>query len=179
MSNKTQLPDEVVQKILKARDALVIGNRDEAYHQLYGIASPGYDSYSPWRDMELQINHPFRYEDQIKTNMEVTAYATKLHEVQQENEQLGRWKMEAAELLTKINSYAHKHLEIKLGQCAIEFVIAQAKERDELKQENEKMKAMAEGWRPLLEDILREENLGFIDLNEMLTERIKRFLYGE
>lgn len=49
----------------------------------------------------------------------------------------------------------------------------------EAEQENERLKAMAEGWRPLLEDILREENLGFIDLNEMLTERIKRFLYGE
>jgi hypothetical protein len=178
MSNKTQLPDEVVQNILKARDALVIGNRDEAYHQLYGIASPRYDSYFPWRDMELQIDHPFRYEQQIKEKMEVTAYAIRLHEAQQENEQLRRWKMEAVELLTKINSYAHKHLEIKLGECAVEFVIAQAKERDELKQENEKMKAMAIGWRPLLEEVEREDRI-YGHVSGGLINKIKRFLYGE
>lgn len=92
---KKELPVEVVEKILKARDALVVGNRDEAYHQLYGIASPGYDSYSPWKEMEEQVNHPLRYEDQIKKEFEVTAYATKLHQaeekikvLQQENEKL-------------------------------------------------------------------------------------------
>lgn len=61
-----------------------------------------------------------------------------------ELEHLRRWKMEAAELLTKINSYAHKHLEIKLGECAVEFVIARAKKLDELSQENERLKFLLE-----------------------------------
>jgi hypothetical protein len=63
------------------------------------------------------------------------------NELVQENERLKRWKMEAAELLTKINSYAHKHLEIKLGECAVEFVINRAKERDELKERCDKTEA--------------------------------------
>lgn len=50
-----------------------------------------------------------------------------------ELEHLRRWKMEAAELLTKINSYAHKHLEMKLGECAVEFVIDRCKELDRIK----------------------------------------------
>lgn len=75
-----------------------------------------------------------------------TAYATKLHKVEQENAQLRRWKMEAAELLTKIHSYAHKHLEIKLGESTVDFVIAMAKERDDLKRQNDKLKQQAAGW---------------------------------
>lgn len=54
-----------------------------------------------------------------------------------ENENLRRWKMEAAELLTKIHSYAHKHLEIKLGASTVEFVISMAKERDALKDKHD------------------------------------------
>jgi ribosomal 30S subunit maturation factor RimM len=73
-----------------------------------------------------------------------TAYAPWLlryDESQKEVDQLRRWKMEAAELLAKVHSYAHKHLEVKLGQCNVEFTIAQAKERDSLKARCEKMEA--------------------------------------
>lgn len=71
-----------------------------------------------------------------------TAWAhwkVKYDELKKEADQLRRWKMEATELLTKINSYAHKHLEIKLGQCAVDLVIGMAKERDELKERSDKM----------------------------------------
>lgn len=105
-------------------------------------------------------------------------YAAKLHQVEQENEQLRGWKMEAAELLTKIHSYAHKHLEIKLGQCTVEFVIGRAKERDELKEENAKLKEQATGWRPLLEEVLSKHESGLLP-DRFIYEKIKTFLYGE
>lgn len=69
------------------------------------------------------------------------SWKVKYDELGKENNMLRRWKMEATELLTKINSYAHKHLEIKLGQCAVDLVISMAKERDELKERCEKMEA--------------------------------------
>ena len=49
----------------------------------------------------------------------------------------------------------------------------------ELERQNEKLKATATGWRPLLEDILRDNNNGYIDIDEALCSRIKKFLYGE
>lgn len=108
----------------------------------------------------------------------ITAYATKLHQVEQENAELRRWKMEAAELLTKIHSYAHKHLEIKLGESIVDFVIARAKERDELKRQNDKMKEQAEGWRPLLEKVLVMNEM-WGDLPGEFINEVKKYLYGE
>jgi translation elongation factor EF-Ts len=108
----------------------------------------------------------------------VEEYATKLQELQQENAELRRWKMEAAELLTKIHSYAHKHLEIKLGESTVEFVIERAKERDEFKRQNDKLKEQAEGWRPLLEKVLVMNEM-WGDLPGEFINEVKKFLYGE
>jgi DNA-binding transcriptional regulator YiaG len=69
------------------------------------------------------------------------SWKVKYDELEKGNNMLRRWKMEAVELLTKINSYAHKHLEIKLGQCAVDLVLSMAKQRDELKERCEKMEA--------------------------------------
>lgn len=158
MEENTQLPKEVVEEIEKQAEAHnnrlkehAENEKDVAYAQ--GFAEGWYEG--------------------------ATAYAKKLHQVEKENEQLRGWKMEAAELLTKIHSYAHKHLEIKLGQFTVEFVIGRAKERDELKEENAKLKEQATGWRLLLEDILRDNRNGYIDIDEALCSRIKKFLYGE
>lgn len=107
-----------------------------------------------------------------------TAYATKLHQVEQENADLRRWKIEAAELLTKIHAYAHKHLEIKLGESIVDFVIARAKERDELKHQNDKLKQQATGWRPLLEEVLKEDKT-FGTISNPTIKKITKFLYGE
>lgn len=106
------------------------------------------------------------------------SYAIKLHQAEQENTELRRWKIEAAELLTKIHSYAHKHLEIKLGESIVDFVIARAKERDEFKSENDKLKATATGWRPLLEEVLKHD-AAFGELSIEIIDKIKKFLYGE
>jgi hypothetical protein len=78
--DNTQLPAEVVEKILRARDALIFGDRDEAYHQLYGIASPGYDSFTSWRDMEQQINYPAYSTVGIMERRKVTECASELHQ---------------------------------------------------------------------------------------------------
>lgn len=93
---------------------------------LYGFVVP-YDG-----------SNTFYIDDKVKGYQEgATAWAgwkVKYDELAIENENLRRWKMEAAELLTKIHSYAHKHLEIKLGTSTVEFVISMAKERDALKE---------------------------------------------
>jgi hypothetical protein len=121
-----------------------------------------------------------------------TAYATKLLQEEEavkllqktcakyyaEIEELRRWKMEAAELLAKIHSYAHKHLEIKLGESIVDFVIERAKERDEFKRQNDKLKEQATGWRPLLEEVLRENNHTAMYPDHFIN-KVKKFLYGE
>jgi|SRR6478609_1592747 len=128
MDKDTQLPAEVVEKILRARDALVAGDADEAYHQLYGIAHPKYDTYYPWQDLERQINYPILYEKAINERRQVTEYATKLHQAELEIAQLKRWKAEASELLAQIHSYAHKNMEVKLGQCNVKAVIERCRQ---------------------------------------------------
>ena len=51
-TNPATLPEDVRLKILKARDALVAGDTDEAYHQLYSIADPEFLSRDPWAKLE-------------------------------------------------------------------------------------------------------------------------------
>lgn len=66
-------------------------------------------------------------------------WKVKYDELEKENSALRKWKIEAVELLTKIHSYAHKHLEVKLGECSVDLVISMAKERDELKERGQKL----------------------------------------
>lgn len=115
MSNKPELPVEVVEKIKQ---------ESREYAKKHGRKEIGYYAMN-WK-------------------AGATAYATQLHQAQQENAELKRWKMEAAELLTKIHSYAHKHLEIKLGESTVEFVIERAKERDKFKLGNDRLKIALE-----------------------------------
>lgn len=154
MEENTQLPKEVVECINNWIVTFAL-----AYHKR--------------KDKDISNDAAEFITDELSMPNALTAYATKLHQVEKENEQLRGWKMEAAELLTKIHSYAHKHLEIKLGQCTVEFVIGRAKERDELKEENAKLKEQATGWRPLLEDVLK------VTKDKYMYYRIKKFLYGE
>lgn len=62
----SQIPRDVIVKILAARDALTNyqaspeGMREaisEAYHQLYAIACPGFDQFEPWAELEKQLNN--------------------------------------------------------------------------------------------------------------------------
>lgn len=47
----------------------------------------------------------------------------------------------------------------------------------QLQRQNEKMKAMAEGWRPLLEETLSDWDSMIFE--QKLKDKIKKFLYGE
>jgi hypothetical protein len=46
------LPADVKAKLLACRDAMVDGDYDEAWHQLYSIASPKFSKYDPWKELE-------------------------------------------------------------------------------------------------------------------------------
>lgn len=48
----------IAQQILKVRDALVNKDCDEAYHQLYAIASKGFDKWEPWEEIEKAATQP-------------------------------------------------------------------------------------------------------------------------
>jgi hypothetical protein len=66
----TAIPCDVAKKIIAARDALIAGNTDEAYHQLYSIADPAFESFTPWATLEAQSNaaddlRPHLPDDQI------------------------------------------------------------------------------------------------------------------
>lgn len=74
----SKLPNEVVEKILRVRDALVIGNNEEAYHQLYSIAAPLFDKYFPWEEMEKQVEYKKLNEAQIKEKFELSEAFTTL-----------------------------------------------------------------------------------------------------
>ena len=45
------LPNDIKLKLLKIRDALVLEDIDEAYHTLYSIADPTFESYEPWQSL--------------------------------------------------------------------------------------------------------------------------------
>ena len=50
------IPSDVARKIIAARDALIRKDIDEAWHQLYSIADPRFESYTPWARIEAQRN---------------------------------------------------------------------------------------------------------------------------
>lgn len=105
---------------------------------------PGWKARVKWRDGNDHYNATkggISLFEMDKPNLEGWEWYDETNEspaeqpVADELKQLRRWKMEAAELLTKINSYAHKHLEMKLGECAVDFVIDRCKELDRIKAE--------------------------------------------
>lgn len=52
----SDIPPDVAKKILAARDALIVNNTEEAFHQLYSIADPTFTDNHPWRVLEKQSN---------------------------------------------------------------------------------------------------------------------------
>jgi hypothetical protein len=100
---------------------------------------------------------------------EYATWKLKHDELVQENERLKRWKAEALTLLSQVDAYADKHAEIKLGQGKVEFTIARAKERDEFKWENDRLKIALENvykihsdqWteydRKVIKDLIKKE----------------------
>ncbi len=43
---------EIAKKIIATRDAITHEDYDEAWHQLYSIASPEFDKTEPWKELE-------------------------------------------------------------------------------------------------------------------------------
>jgi DNA repair ATPase RecN len=141
--------------------------------------------------MEKKIELPVEAEEQIAQEAQsmlvfvpdnkwsyiqgATAYATKLHEERQqrihlekENDiltancnELRQWKMNAAEELTLIGAYAHKHLEVNLGDSIPTLVMTHLNEA-----------------RDLLTEVFRKHESGLLP-DRFIYEKIKRFLYGE
>ena len=111
-----------------------------------------------------------------------TAYATKLHQLQRENEELKRWKMEAVDLLTPINAYAHKHLEVNLGDSCTRVVLA---ELDRLRTDSiindaavSELNAQNNEAKALLNEVFQKRETGLLP-DRFIYEKIKKFLYGE
>lgn len=100
-----------------------------------------------------------------------TAYATKLHLVEQENADLKRWKKEQIALYEPLYDYGMASKEIRLGESIVTFILNRCKEYDKLKEQ-------ATGWRPLLESVLREDKT-FGTISNPTIDKIKKFLYGE
>lgn len=46
------LPQDVAEKLLRVRDALTAEDYNEAWHWLYSIANPEFDSFTPWAELE-------------------------------------------------------------------------------------------------------------------------------
>lgn len=55
----------VAQKILAAKEALVVGDHNEAYHQLYSIADPEFISFEPWQNLEAHADEASRLRDAV------------------------------------------------------------------------------------------------------------------
>lgn len=92
-----------------------------------------------------------------------TAYATKLYLLQQKHSLLE----DAVRVLTYDNNRLKG--EVEGLTSAVE----------ESKRENEKLKASVTGWRPLLEDILRDDDNNISCVSVDLLNKIKTYLYGE
>lgn len=90
---------EVAQKILAVRDALVEGDPDEAFHQLYSIASPYFDKYEPWQELE-KIAKTLSQEDHVDsaTLAEALRKFCEEYRMNQEGYTLVRLKEAMAEL---------------------------------------------------------------------------------
>lgn len=53
MTSPSDIPPDVARKIIAARDAIVLSDYYDAWHQLYMIASPE-PNIDPWRALEKQ-----------------------------------------------------------------------------------------------------------------------------
>lgn len=89
------------------------------------------------------------------------------------------------EVVKQIDSDANDYLgtkEVEFSQRSFNAYTAGATayaiKLHQAQQENAKLKAMAEGWRPLLEEVLSKHNTGKLP-DHHIYEKIKKFLYGE
>jgi FtsZ-binding cell division protein ZapB len=111
------------------------------------------------KTLHLPNNNDFDngYEKGMERGIEIgaTAYANKL---------------QTAEGKIKLIDYDNQKLK---GECE-----GLREAAEELKRQNEKMRLMTEGWRPLLEEFISMHESGLLP-NRFTYEKAKKFLYGE
>jgi hypothetical protein len=110
-------------------------------------------AYHRRKDKDISNDAAEFITDELSMPNALTTYATKLFTAEQEIESL-------TNQLKKKNEVQVESLKL-------------------LRQENEKLKEQATGWRPLLEQILREDDNNISYISADLLNKIKRFLYGE
>lgn len=144
MTNNTQLPAEILNKI--SLDA------ENLYNELDEKAMR-VDCYDFGLPMFKKIKKPI-----IKL---LTEYATKLHQAQQEIEQLKRWKAESSELLNPILEYGQsKEAGIKLGESITAIVLERCKQHDKARAIIEKINGR---YGALHHELLANEIKTFLD----------------
>lgn len=155
MEENTQLPKEVFK-----RGDYVQPQGETAIVLVTGWTNTEANFRGVVVDTPIDAQFPLRlgeYSETWHTNkFKKIAYATKLH---QANETI------------KVLTYDNNRLKGEVEGLTNAV--------DELKGENEKLKATATGWRPLLEEVLKLDDLEVAYISEELIEKIKTFLYGE
>jgi hypothetical protein len=110
-------------------------------------------AYHRRKDKDISNDAAEFITDELSMPNALTTYATKLFTAEQEIESL--------------TNQLKKQNEVQVESLKL------------LRQENEKLKEQATGWRPLLEQILREDDNNISYISADLLNKIKRFLYGE
>ena len=143
MDNETQLPQEQLSIWVNCRERMPVDTKRNCdYPMEFLVRTLGDDPRSGWIDVSYFMIDDLaeylksgNYCEWLDEDI-VTTYAKKYYKLEQENEQLKRWKAEAAETLSGIIGYAHKNLEVGLGQSITEAVL---KHIESLKAQSDKM----------------------------------------
>jgi hypothetical protein len=160
-NNNTQLPGEVTEEIIYQAE-----EKAEAFFK-------NLQAEFPEGDFSNQIAQQIGFRKGHRAS--ATEYATKLLQAEKEVKRLTNWKNEAIAVLGPIWDYAEQNINVPLGKSKTEAVIT---ELERLRVENDKLNAMATGWRPLLEKVIHRHEGGLLP-DRILYLEIKTFLYGE
>jgi hypothetical protein len=63
ITNPKLLPNDIKEKLLAIRNALVREDINEAYHVLYSISDPSFSNYNPWDALYLISKRERGFED--------------------------------------------------------------------------------------------------------------------
>jgi hypothetical protein len=98
----------VAERVLRVRDALVKKDYEEAYYWLYAIASPEFDKYYPWADLECVAGWPESKNEWPTPDLQKelsslrTQLCNKLKDIEKLTEELGKAQEENEALKTKL-----------------------------------------------------------------------------
>src|SRR6266536_1594246 len=114
------------EQVFKIRDLFTSGLKRKEIAAICGVSRRVVEAILNNESWTHLTNSPIKH---IAVNAkEYASLQERLQQAEQEIVQLKRWKMEAAELLTPINAYVHKHIEASLGQCSVKLVLERCKQ---------------------------------------------------